>query len=43
MATELVSAIPGAVSFIEADKIPAGFKVVKVDGIRPGEKGYPLR
>jgi ABC-type phosphate transport system substrate-binding protein len=43
MATELVSAIPGAVSFIEADKIPAGFKVIKVDGIKPGEKGYPLR
>jgi ABC-type phosphate transport system substrate-binding protein len=43
MATELISAIPGAVSFIEADKVPAGFKVVKVDGIKPGEKGYPLR
>jgi ABC-type phosphate transport system substrate-binding protein len=43
MATELISAIPGAVSFIEADKVPAGFKVVKVDDIKPGEKGYPLR
>jgi ABC-type phosphate transport system substrate-binding protein len=42
MATELVSAIPGGVSFIEADKVPAGFKVVKVDGIKPGEKGYSL-
>jgi len=42
MATELVSAIPGAISFIEADKIPAGFKVIKVDGIKPGEKGYAL-
>ena len=43
MAAELVSAIPGAVSFIEANKVPAGFKVVKVDGIKPGEQGYPLR
>lgn len=43
MATELVSAIPGAVSFVEANKIPTGFKVVKVDGIKPGEQGYPLR
>jgi ABC-type phosphate transport system substrate-binding protein len=42
MATELVSAIPGAVSFIEANKIPSGFKVVKVDGIKPGDQGYPL-
>ena len=43
MATELVTAIPGAVSFIEANNVPAGFKVVKVDGIKPGEQGYPLR
>ena len=43
MAAELISAIPGAVSFIEADKVPAGFKIVTVDGIKPGEKGYPLR
>lgn len=43
MAAELVSAIPGAVAFVESDKIPAGFKVIKVDGIKPGEKGYPLR
>jgi len=43
MATELVSAIPGAVSFIEASKAPAGFKIIKVNGIMPGETGYPLR
>lgn len=43
MTTELVSAIPGAVSFIEADKIPPGFKLLKVDGLRPGDKGYALR
>ena len=43
MTAELVSAIPGAVSFIEANKIPAGFKVVRVDGIKPGDQGYPLR
>ena len=43
MTAELVSAIPGAVSFMEASKIPAGFKVVRVDGIKPGEQGYPLR
>jgi ABC-type phosphate transport system substrate-binding protein len=43
MAAELVTAIPGAISFVEANKIPAGFKVVKVDGIAPGARGYPLR
>jgi len=43
MAVELVKAIPGAVAFVDAKKVPAGLKVLKVDGKLPGEKGYPLR
>jgi ABC-type phosphate transport system substrate-binding protein len=43
MTTELVAAIPGSVGFIEAAKVPQGFKVLKVDGLKPGDKGYPLR
>jgi ABC-type phosphate transport system substrate-binding protein len=43
MAVDLVGAIPGAVAFVEAGKIPRGLKVLKVDGAMPGEKGYPLR
>jgi ABC-type phosphate transport system substrate-binding protein len=43
MTTELVSGIPGAVAFVDAAKVPAGFKVLKVDGLMPGDKGYPLR
>jgi ABC-type phosphate transport system substrate-binding protein len=43
MALELVKAIPGAVAFVDAKKVPAGLKVLKVDGKLPGEKGYPLR
>lgn len=43
MATELVSAIPGAVTFIEAGKIPKDLKVLRIDGRLPGEKGYALR
>jgi hypothetical protein len=43
MATELVAAIPGAVTFIEAGKVPPGLKVLKIDGHLPGDKGYPLR
>lgn len=43
MAVELVSAIPGAVAFLEADKVPKGLKVVTVDGKKPTDKGYPLR
>lgn len=43
MATELVSAIPGAVAFMEASKVPKELKALKIDGHLPGDKGYPLR
>jgi hypothetical protein len=43
MATELVAAIPGAVTFLPASKVPSGLKTLKIDGHLPGEKGYPLR
>ena len=43
MATELVAAIPGAVAFVDAAKVPQGLKVLRIDGRLPGEKGYALR
>jgi hypothetical protein len=43
MATELVAAIPGAVAFMEATKVPPTLKVIKIDGRLPGDKGYALR
>jgi ABC-type phosphate transport system substrate-binding protein len=43
MTVELVSGIPGAVAFVEADQIPKGLKVVKIDGLLPGTKDYRLR
>ena len=43
MAVELVKAIPGAVAFVDAKKVPEGLKILKVDGKLPGDKGYPLR
>jgi len=43
MAVQLVKAIPGAVAFVDSKQVPAGLKVLKVDGKLPGEKGYPLR
>ena len=42
VATELVGAIPGAVAFVDATQVPKGLKVLSIDGLRPGEKGYPL-
>ena len=41
-ATDLVSAIPGAVAFVDAGKVPKGLKVLRVEGRLPGERGYPL-
>jgi ABC-type phosphate transport system substrate-binding protein len=43
MAAELATAIPGAVAFVDASQVPKGLKVLKIDGLLPGEKGYPLR
>jgi hypothetical protein len=43
MQYELVTAIPGAIAFVDARNVHPGVKVVRVDGKLPGEKGYPLR
>jgi hypothetical protein len=42
MAAELTLAIPGAIAFLDASQIPSGLKVLKINGLLPGEKGYPL-
>ena len=43
MATDLVAALPGSVSFVDAAEVPKGLKVLKVDGKLPGDAGYPLK
>src|ERR1700739_337777 len=43
MAEELTAAMPGAVAFVDAAQVPKGLKVVKINGLLPGDKGYPLR
>ena len=43
MANQLVTAIPGAIAFIDSKEVKPGSKVVRVDGRLPGEAGYPLR
>jgi phosphate transport system substrate-binding protein len=40
---ELVSAIPGAIAFVDARNVRPRLKVLRVDGHLPGEQGYPLR
>jgi hypothetical protein len=43
MAEELAAAMPGAVAFVESPQVPKGLKVLKINGLLPGDKGYPLR
>jgi hypothetical protein len=40
---ELVSAIPGAIAFVDSRNVRPGVKMVRVDGMLPGDKSYPLR
>jgi hypothetical protein len=45
MAIELVTAIPGALAVVDAAHVPShlNLKVLRINGRRPGERGYPLR
>jgi hypothetical protein len=43
MAAEMAMAVPGAVAFMDASQVPKGLKVLKINGVLPGEKNYPLR
>jgi len=40
---ELVTAIPGAIAFVDARSVRPGLKVLRVDGHLPGDRDYPLR
>ena len=40
---ELVSAIPGAIAFVDSRSVRPGVKVLRVDGKLPGDENYPLR
>jgi hypothetical protein len=42
MAIELASAIPGALAVVDAAHVRSHLKVLRINGRRPGEKGYPL-
>ena len=42
MQYELVTAIPGAIAFVEARAVRPGVKVLRVDGHQPGDRDYPL-
>lgn len=43
MSRELLTALPGAVAFMPAEDVGPGMKVLRINGKRPGEAGYPLQ
>ena len=42
MTVSLVNNIPGSVAFIDAARVPRNVKVLRLEGLLPGDKGYPL-
>lgn len=40
---ELVTALPGSIGFMPADRVGRGMKVLRINGKLPGERGYPLQ
>jgi hypothetical protein len=42
VAASLVNSIPGSIAFIESTRVPRNLKVLRIDGLLPGERGYPL-
>ena len=41
-AADIVGRSTGAISCVDAQNVPKGVKVLKIDGHNPTEKGYPL-
>lgn len=39
---KLVAKKKGGLAVVRADEVPEGVKLVKIDGKKPGHKGYPL-
>jgi hypothetical protein len=43
MTLELVPAIPGSISFMNAHEVTDEVRVVRIDGMLPTDAGYPLK
>lgn len=43
VALQLVAAVPGSVALVDAREVRGSGKVLRIDGIAPGERGYALR
>ena len=43
MARDLVTVIPGAITFVPVSEVSSETKVLRIDGLLPSDPGYPLR
>jgi len=43
MARDLVTVIPGSITFVPVSDVSSGTKVVRIDGLLPSDVGYALR
>jgi hypothetical protein len=41
--SDLVASIPGSIGFVDAAAVRPGLKVLKIDGLLPGQPRYPLQ
>jgi len=42
MTAGLVESIPGSIAFMDAANVPKDLKILRIDGLLPGGKGYRL-
>ena len=42
MLRDLVTVIPGSIGFVPVSDVGLGLKVIRIDGMLPGDEGYPL-
>ncbi|MEQ1907887.1 MAG: hypothetical protein ABMA15_03645, partial [Vicinamibacterales bacterium] len=43
MVARVVATLPGGLGVARLQQVPKGVKVLRIDGLLPGEPGYPLR
>jgi len=43
MLRDLVAVIPGSIGFVPVSAVGPDLKVISIDGMLPGDEGYPLR
>lgn len=43
MARDLVTVIPGAITFVPVSDVSSDSRVLRIDGLLPGDANYPLR